>query len=141
MEFRVLDQFMLEQLAAAPLRCSCPLAREAICDVNRCPQCWRCMEELLTWANLTLYGARGQTISKKALRQDIRWNSIVWTTIRRGLMPPPPVAMELPTCSICLDVYIDGAILVCGHGFHAECVSRWLHRSRTCPVCRTVQPL
>jgi E3 ubiquitin-protein ligase RNF38/44 len=57
--------------------------------------------------------------------------------------PPPPsppllpaVVVELPICSICLETYVMGAILVCGHGFHAECVSRWLHRSRTCPMCR-----
>ena len=143
MAFQVLDDFMLAQLAAAPLRCFCPLAREALCDVNRCIQCWQCLEELLVWANTTLYTARGLSISKKALRADIRWNPTVWTAIRRELMPPPPPsspAVELSVCSICLETYVMGATLVCGHRFHAECVSRWLRRSRTCPVCRAPQP-
>ncbi|KAL0426117.1 UNVERIFIED_CONTAM: putative RING-H2 finger protein ATL21C [Sesamum radiatum] len=47
------------------------------------------------------------------------------------------------SCSICLEEYhISKETLVrylpqCGHYFHAECIDQWLHKSKTCPVCRT----
>ncbi|XP_074584731.1 RING-H2 finger protein ATL79-like [Curcuma longa] len=45
-------------------------------------------------------------------------------------------------CAICLADFADGdAVRVlpgCGHGFHAQCVERWLVASRTCPTCRQV---
>ncbi|KAL0379399.1 UNVERIFIED_CONTAM: putative RING-H2 finger protein ATL21C [Sesamum angustifolium] len=46
------------------------------------------------------------------------------------------------SCSICLEEYhISKETLVrylpqCGHYFHAECIDQWLHKSKTCPVCR-----
>tara|TARA_B110000908_G_C10248317_1_gene450237 strand:- start:2123 stop:2383 length:261 start_codon:yes stop_codon:yes gene_type:complete len=24
---------------------------------------------------------------------------------------------------------------VCGHGFHHECISKWLQKSNNCPIC------
>lgn len=45
-----------------------------------------------------------------------------------------------PTCSICLDEYINGDELrrlsVCKHMFHRECADLWLRGSHTCPNCR-----
>ncbi|KAF0686109.1 Aste57867_22074 [Aphanomyces stellatus] len=46
------------------------------------------------------------------------------------------------TCSICLDPLEEGAPvftnirLGCAHAFHHECVSTWLNRHETCPLCR-----
>jgi hypothetical protein len=149
MAFEILDDLMLAQLAASPVRCFCPLPRDAQCDVNRCAQCWDCLEELVRWANATLYAPGGWAIKKKALRSDLRWHPMIWTVLRRELMPTPPpaaaaapaaVVVELLVCSICLDNFVIGAALTCGHRFHGECVGRWLRRSRTCPVCRAPQP-
>ena len=42
-------------------------------------------------------------------------------------------------CSICLSEYPVGSymlILPCGHAFHSRCLTRWLSRSHTCPLCR-----
>lgn len=42
-----------------------------------------------------------------------------------------------PTCAICLsDFEVDDDVLQlpCNHVFHSECVCRWLHRSRRCPM-------
>ena len=45
-----------------------------------------------------------------------------------------------PTCTICLDDYVEGDKLrrfpQCKHMFHQECADLWLHTSHTCPNCR-----
>ncbi|BAT99899.1 hypothetical protein VIGAN_10144100 [Vigna angularis var. angularis] len=45
-------------------------------------------------------------------------------------------------CCICLDEFDLNAecyTLPCQHFFHQKCITRWLHTSQTCPMCR--QPL
>ena len=47
-------------------------------------------------------------------------------------------------CAICHDALFDDeqqdeqgtALLPCGHAYHRHCVTQWLLRSGTCPVCR-----
>lgn len=43
-------------------------------------------------------------------------------------------------CVICLAEFAEGdAVLVlpaCGHGFHGQCIERWLAARGTCPTCR-----
>ena len=42
-------------------------------------------------------------------------------------------------CAICFGEYVVGSyqlLLPCGHCFHSRCVTRWLARSHTCPLCR-----
>jgi E3 ubiquitin-protein ligase EL5 len=43
-------------------------------------------------------------------------------------------------CAVCLAELEDGEaarfLPRCGHGFHAECVDRWLASHTTCPLCR-----
>ena len=42
-------------------------------------------------------------------------------------------------CAICFAEYIPGSYqlcLPCGHAFHSRCLTRWLARSATCPLCR-----
>lgn len=46
---------------------------------------------------------------------------------------------EIVPCSICLDHFKEGddvKTLPCLHMFHADCVNRWLHQNRKCPVCK-----
>ena len=43
-------------------------------------------------------------------------------------------------CSICLEDFESGddrTSLPCLHGFHTECVNRWLKSNGICPVCKT----
>jgi HrpA-like RNA helicase len=68
---------------------------------------------------------------------------------------PPPVTFDelenflyqLPrkqddetNCSICMNEYVPGEILVnlnCKHEYHTACIKEWLYNhSRTCPLCR-----
>ncbi|NXM19576.1 PJA2 ligase, partial [Ploceus nigricollis] len=44
-------------------------------------------------------------------------------------------------CTICCSEYVEGEIITelpCHHFFHKSCVTLWLQRSGTCPVCRHV---
>ena len=43
-------------------------------------------------------------------------------------------------CSICLEEFSKGderTCLPCLHGFHKDCVNRWLESNGICPVCKT----
>ncbi|CAG7894909.1 unnamed protein product [Brassica rapa] len=57
-------------------------------------------------------------------------------------IPFPEQDEEMETCGICLEelnprgeIYFD--MPNCSHQFHDLCISRWLRRSKTCPLCRT----
>eukprot|EP00759_Apiculatamorpha_spiralis_P046482 PhF_6_TR42839/c0_g1_i1/m.64875 len=42
-------------------------------------------------------------------------------------------------CTICLDEYEEGCtlgILPCNHGFHKDCVDRWVSENNVCPMCK-----
>ncbi|CAN0913611.1 E3 ubiquitin-protein ligase ATL41 [Linum grandiflorum] len=44
-------------------------------------------------------------------------------------------------CAVCLSLLEEDEMVRslpnCGHGFHAECVDKWLSCHTTCPICRT----
>ena len=45
--------------------------------------------------------------------------------------------MEENECMICLeDMKTDIAVLSCGHIFHYDCLSKWVAKQATCPLCR-----
>ena len=42
-------------------------------------------------------------------------------------------------CSICLEDFKTGderKIMPCLHGFHSECVDKWLRTNGSCPICK-----
>ncbi|KAH6798319.1 hypothetical protein C2S51_034803 [Perilla frutescens var. frutescens] len=47
-------------------------------------------------------------------------------------------------CPICLGEFVDGQTIrvlpKCGHGFHVECIDKWLISHASCPNCR-ISPL
>ena len=64
---------------------------------------------------------------------------------RRGCAGRPQVSRRRVAagvegeCSICLSEYPVGSYMLflpCGHSFHSRCLTRWLSRSHTCPLCR-----
>lgn len=50
---------------------------------------------------------------------------------------------ELGECAVCFEL-MDAANplrrLSCGHGFHHSCISQWLQRNASCPLCKAVTP-
>jgi Ring finger domain len=43
------------------------------------------------------------------------------------------------SCPICLEVYREGdtrKTLPCLHGFHVQCVDKWLRTNGSCPICK-----
>lgn len=45
----------------------------------------------------------------------------------------------LMTCAICMEEVMSGSQLTrmpCSHLFHGDCLSQWLCRNQTCPLCR-----
>ncbi|KAI4330562.1 hypothetical protein MLD38_028841 [Melastoma candidum] len=54
----------------------------------------------------------------------------------QGILVLPPEDSE---CCICLQTYVDGAVvssLHCNHHFHSECIGRWLIINAVCPLCK-----
>ena len=42
-------------------------------------------------------------------------------------------------CVVCLSEFQPGEqvrTLRCNHSFHKDCVDTWLHRNKTCPICK-----
>lgn len=42
-------------------------------------------------------------------------------------------------CSICMCDYDEGEELLmldCSHRYHIECISKWLEKKTTCPICK-----
>lgn len=46
--------------------------------------------------------------------------------------------IEAELCSICLENVNYGCRLNCQHCFHSNCIKRWLIKTNTCPMCRSV---
>ncbi|ODV88527.1 hypothetical protein CANCADRAFT_3166 [Tortispora caseinolytica NRRL Y-17796] len=54
--------------------------------------------------------------------------------------PTPDMLASASACPICQDSYSPSTTIVtlpCRHDFDEECITTWLSRSTTCPVCRT----
>ncbi|KAK9017874.1 hypothetical protein V6N11_000875 [Hibiscus sabdariffa] len=47
------------------------------------------------------------------------------------------------TCVICLnelEVGFEASRMPCSHGFHGDCIQKWLRQSHYCPICRFEMP-
>ncbi|KAK8503848.1 hypothetical protein V6N13_021630 [Hibiscus sabdariffa] len=51
-----------------------------------------------------------------------------------------PGAEGEPECAICLSEFVEGdgiqVLVKCKHGFHVQCIQRWLASNTSCPTCR-----
>jgi len=60
----------------------------------------------------------------------------VMINAKTGTVDLPPDASE---CNICLETFVAKDIrktLPCLHGFHEQCIDKWLHTNGSCPTCK-----
>lgn len=62
---------------------------------------------------------------------------------QRCIQPDGHPGRSAVTCSICLSALsapsspsLSSSALPCGHVFHTACITPWLERSGSCPLCR-----
>ncbi len=56
------------------------------------------------------------------------------------LVPEDKPTQASESCSICLNDFVNGDVLIplqCSHMYHKACLSMWLIRRNTCPLCAT----
>lgn len=85
-------------------------------------------------------GDSGAEETKRAL-EEIPVQVVVQVRGGGGDREGGGVEDEASDCAVCLEEYAAGdevrVLPACRHGFHRECVDRWLlMRAPTCPVCR-----
>ena len=59
--------------------------------------------------------------------------SFIWRFFKKQ-----PVAETRIMCPICLDNMLDPLTTKCNHIFCYSCLSVWLNKNNTCPICRTI---
>lgn len=75
-----------------------------------------------------------------------RLASVVAARRETGSEPPHATLLAQPahaSCSVCCDDFAAGNTLIfmpCQHAFHEGCLTAWLARQPTCPLCRSELP-
>lgn len=79
------------------------------------------------------------------LRESLKTNLSIKEEPKLILRLPPSSSPTLShqesqsECSICLDSYRSGqevSILACSHEYHSSCITQWMIKNRSCPMCR-----
>ncbi|KRT79071.1 zinc finger protein [Oryctes borbonicus] len=58
-------------------------------------------------------------------------------------LPEETIDVEGKQCPVCLEMHEIGEIvkkLPCKHRFHSACITSWLEKTNSCPICRYELP-
>uniref|UniRef100_V5GWC6 E3 ubiquitin-protein ligase n=1 Tax=Anoplophora glabripennis TaxID=217634 RepID=V5GWC6_ANOGL len=82
----------------------------------------------------------GSSRSRRDIYEDPPFGvsrSSSWSTIPDD-REPPSRKKKRDICTICLSpLKWDMKTLTCSHVFHSHCITMWLNKKNTCPLCRT----
>jgi hypothetical protein len=73
--------------------------------------------------------------ARAAAEQDIH----ALPTVQVKDTDPDQLPGDCRRCAICLDAFLPGSCrktLPCCHGFHTQCVDKWLRTVGACPICK-----
>ncbi|CAA2955505.1 RING-H2 finger ATL79-like [Olea europaea subsp. europaea] len=159
--------FISSRFAPLPLRPPPPLPRPEKCEGHKCPWWpYSSSKEFKANSVMILMVLLCGLITALAFNAGIRYIIRLHCRRRRSQQPPvnEDVEMahpkteeeEIPTviyspgmklagaeaeCVICLSEFSDGekvrVLEKCNHGFHVQCVQKWLLSHSSCPTCRT----
>ena len=126
----------------------CPLCGESFspqletivtrCGHLFCAECWAQWVEISTGYYNDVRSTRCP-MCRRSLTDDDYLKSEINHKIDINVNTVPP---QDEMCSICLEDAKDNdrwGHLKCGHAFHEGCVSTWLNKNPTCPMCRAKQ--
>jgi hypothetical protein len=80
-------------------------------------------------------GSESNENARAAVEQDI--HSL--PTVQVQDANPDKLPEDCRRCAICLDAFLPGSFrktLPCWHGFHTQCVDKWLRTVGACPICK-----
>jgi hypothetical protein len=80
-------------------------------------------------------GSETNESSRAAVEEDI--HSL--PTVQVQDTDPDKLPQDCRRCAICLDAFLPGSFrktLPCWHGFHTQCVDKWLRTVGSCPICK-----
>ena len=125
-------------------KCECPICHKQVipttCGFNNCRWKWvgRKIDQQ-TQRPVTIRADWKVADDAYHYFDETKSGTANWLRLKITTKQASDVKSWLIICAICLD-YAVGATetdtLPCGHTFHGKCISEWLKRSSTCPLCR-----
>ena len=95
----------------------------------------------IIWCHHILVTTRQTTTSESSM-QNQGLNGEILRSLPRVVYNLEVDRKKLTECAICLMEFVDGDVMRvlphCGHGFHMNCIDRWLEFHSSCPSCRDV---
>lgn len=93
---------------------------------------------------VVMIGRKDAAVLQKMIEQHPQVGGVAYAgTGARPLRCTLRIGNAASECSICQDAFDVGAEVLklpCRHLYHAECVTSWLQRNNTCPLCRLELP-
>ena len=125
-------------------KCECPICHKQVipttCGFNNCRWKWvgRKIDQQ-TQRPVTIRADWKVADDAYHYFDETKCGTANWLRLKITTKQASDVKSWLIICAICLDYAVGASetdTLPCGHTFHGKCISEWLKRSSTCPLCR-----